>query len=230
MAKGGEIQSKFKGKPETKALAKAPAKPSGKVKRDNFAKKEFDLTKLKCKPKGFLKDRLYKKIDVGYSKLIYQTTVVDGLKLTPLATLLKEKKVVVVTDKGEKFGILPLTSSTPHLRPYALETLRGIAKEFYEKSGGYKLLVSSLFRSPDQQIKEAKKNPAAIKANQGVSTHLFGNTFDFSVTRFIAPNGKEVNKPSLLKTLDEILIKYQKCGRAMGFFENAARHVIAAKP
>lgn len=206
----------------------AAARAAVKKRRADLAK-GLDITK--CRPKGFHTDRIYK---MEYSKLIHQTVVVDGLKLKSLADLLKAKEIVVVTEKGEQFGMLPLTSNTPHLRPYALKELRSIAKEFHEKSGGYKLLVSSLFRSPDQQIREAKKNPTAIKPEVGASTHLFGNTFDFTIQRFLAANGTHTagdqkTNARLIKILDSILVNHQKCGTAMGYWEIKARHVIAAK-
>ena len=141
------------GKNQPKSAPKAVALPTEarsklKASRSKFTKK-FDLTKkpkaAPHKPEGFHRDRLYRR---EYSKLIRQSTQVDGLRLTPLADLLKAKEVVVVTTQGEKFGLLPFTDSSPHIRPYALEVMRSIAKEFYEKSGGYQLLVSSLFRTP----------------------------------------------------------------------------------
>lgn len=207
---------------------RAPAMLANAARRTKLTEK-VDLTK---RPKGFHHDRLYRR---EYSKLIHQTTVVDELKLTSLDDLLKAKEVVVVTTSGEKFGMLPLTASTRHIRPYALEVLRSVTKEFYEKSGGYQLLVSSLFRSPDQQIKEAKKNPTAIKPSSGASTHLFGNTFDFTITRFLGLDGKHTLgmgalNARLTRILDQVLISHQRRGLAMGYWEKAARHIVAAKP
>lgn len=209
----------------TEALPKTK-KPS-KLKDSSSEKHK----KWRWKNRNFHTTRLYR---MEYSKLVDHSMGTDGLKVTAGEVLLKRGDLVEVPSKNEDYDLLPMPNSKPYIRPYALYVMRQIAADFRKESGGYKLLVSSLFRTPKGQKKLAQHNSVATK---GTSTHFFGNTFDFTITRFVAPNGSHVftnsknrHADKRVVILDKILIRYQKKGMAMGYWERPARHVIAAKP
>ncbi|MDP2642933.1 MAG: DUF5715 family protein [Candidatus Peregrinibacteria bacterium] len=159
--------------------------------------------------------------------------------------LVKAGKLVKV-DANEHFAIAGNLAKRPYLTPNALYLLKSVAEDFYKKSGGYKLVISDLYRTEADQralnapVKVVTKNKRGKKitkivrknsvATTGISTHQFGNTFDITKTRVINPQGGTEWSTKFVDMLRQILVDHQENGELMALEENSAFHNMTATP
>lgn len=194
------------------------------------------LQEYTVKPAEFRKNALYHTGD--YGEFVQHATKVEGLTYVDRAKMVSDHSVEAVTTTGKNFRFKEnMPAQEQYLRPYASTVLTEVAAEFYKQTR-YMLVVSSLFRTPDEQKDLAEYNAAATK---GVSTHTFANSFDLSNGRFITPDGKEetwsgvsgAEKEKLTDfrpTIEKILLTYQAQGKLMALREAYAWHVMVANP
>lgn len=201
----------------------------------------------------FKTDRLYlqfiqKKPTKEYEHLVDHGRRVEQLAYKGRQRMIERHEIVFIDPQKEYFDFkaveeLPLAER--YMRPYALRTLRQLAKTFHEFTGGYKLVLASVFRTPNEQseLQNAAKT-------DGTSTHSFANTFDVSNGRFITPQGtmvtwsdlhdKKDSSPQARKNfetidgfkiiIEDLLLAHQRQGTLMGFKEAAGWHVMVTDP
>lgn len=177
-----------------------------------------------------------------YSKLLQEAKdegigVLEGT----VPELVKAGELVKVDDQKEQFRFAKDLLTTPHVAEYALYPLRQIAEEFTKKSGGYRFVISDLYRAEEDQkklneVKYVKKGKKLVKivvndaATRGVSTHELGNTFDITKMRIVNPQGKVEFSDKFKDMIRNILMAHQRRGEIMIVEEKLAFHVMVAKP
>lgn len=121
------------------------------------------------------------------------------------ATLVDEGKLVYL-ETNSYFHIKKLTHSHPYLTNEAAFLLQDICRRFQQKTAAqglptYKILVTSLLRTEENQKNLTRRNANATKDQ---TCHLYGTTFDISYQKFVR-NGLDFYDQRLTKILEETL-------------------------
>ncbi|MDO4721921.1 DUF5715 family protein [Porphyromonas circumdentaria] len=141
-----------------------------------------------------------------------------GLQAIPFKRNLTEKELssLALIESNPFYKVDRLTHSIPYLVPEAKKLLDYIGEDFniaLQKRGipSYRIIVTSLTRTEEQQQKLSKRNVNATTE----SSHSYGTTFDISWSRFDKVHSSEadISDAILKKVLASILQQYQKAHR-----------------
>lgn len=161
----------------------------------------------------------------------------EKLGIRPLNTLgdaYNTTKPIIEIKTNENYVVQELTHSMPYLVPEAAWLLDDIATAFIDTlknrgADGYKIMVTSVLRSPYQVNKLRRVNVNAKDS----STHKFGTTFDISYNKFYcADSTRIVDERDLKHVLGEVLLDMRKQGRCMVKYERKSPcfHITVTKP
>lgn len=125
---------------------------------------------------------------------------------THLKNYVSRKKLTSVSA-GRGYTIHKLTHSKPYLVPKANRILKELGAQFYKKSNKNTFTITSLTRTISDQNRLTRVNNNATRT---LSAHNLGSAFDISYIRF---NRKKRSNPRLEKTLQSLLLQYQKSGK-----------------
>lgn len=109
------------------------------------------------------------------------------------------------------YTIDDLDHSEPYLVEPAAKLLDKVARNFVDSliskdMPEHKIIVTSVFRSPDNVKKLRRRNSNA----SGNSAHMFGTTFDVAYNRYEKMEGEEVDAGKLKSVLAEVLRDLRK--------------------
>lgn len=140
-----------------------------------------------------------------YSQHVSSGKKLSGTPYHNLAEIEKANKDGKVKRVKNSRGIIidDLTHSKPYLQKDAALLLEEIGKEFYKKSGGSSIVVTSLTRPIEKQRELVKTNPVA---SPNTSSHSYGVSFDIAYTKF---NRNRKYNHDDHRVIEEILKKYQ---------------------
>lgn len=140
-----------------------------------------------------------------YSQHVSSGKKLSGTPYHNLAEIEKANKDGKVKRVKNSRGIIidDLTHSKPYLQKDAALLLEEIGKEFYKKSGGSSIVVTSLTRPIEKQRELVKTNPVA---SPNTSSHSYGVSFDIAYTKF---NRNRKYNHDNHRVIEEILKKYQ---------------------
>lgn len=143
------------------------------------------------------------------------------------------RRPIVHVTTNANYTVDSLTHSVPFLVPEAERLLSDIGRNFKDSlkargAGGYKIIATSLLRTPRHVSKLRRVNVNATEA----STHQFATTFDISYRRFDCVDSTYwVHEEDLKNLLGEVLYDLRRQGRCLVKFERktACYHVTVAK-
>ncbi len=147
----------------------------------------------------------------------------------------QERSLLALVETNPFYKVDKLTHSIPYLVPEAKMLLDHIGEDFniaLETKGipAYRIIVTSLTRTQDQQRKLSHKNINAATE----SSHSYGTTFDIAWSRFdkVDPTAQDVSDADLKRVLASILRQYQKARRCYIKHEKrqACFHITTIKP
>lgn len=133
-----------------------------------------------------------------------RATGIIPIKNTAHINNLVAKKKLVTLNRSKGYTIAKLTYSRPYITPKTNKILKQIGIEFYNKTKKT-ITITSVTRTLEDQRRLSRVNSNAVTTK--LSSHNYGCSFDISYIRF---NRKKALNPRLEKTLEDILIKYQK--------------------
>ncbi|PKP39139.1 MAG: hypothetical protein CVT98_03100 [Bacteroidetes bacterium HGW-Bacteroidetes-15] len=162
-----------------------------------------------------------------YSQHVAQGKKLVGKPFESVETLLKAQSEGKVKRVKNSRGVIidKLTHSKPYLHVDAESLLVEIGKEFYKKSSGSRIVITSLTRPIEKQRELTKSN---LNASPNTSSHSYGVSFDIAYTRF---NKNRKYSHNDHKVIEEILIKLQAENRILVIREkqSACYHVTVKK-
>lgn len=170
--------------------------------------------------------------DSNYRQYAYA----EKLGIDPLNSLsdaYNTKRPLVRIGTNEFYYLQELTHSMPYLVPEAAWLLEDIGAAFIDTlrnrgADGYKIIVTSVLRSPMQVKKLMRVNRNATDS----STHKFGTTFDIAYNNFSCEdNERTLNSTDLKQVLGEVLLDMRKQGRCMVKYEKKSPcfHITVTK-
>lgn len=140
---------------------------------------------------------------------------------------------IVKVETGDHYEVDELTHSVPYLVPQAEKLLDDIGASFIDSlrnrgADGYKIMVTSLLRTPDTVKRLRRVNRNATDS----STHKFGTTFDLSWRRFACSDStRTIHEGDLKNLLAEVLLDKRNEGRCLVKYEHktACFHITTIK-
>lgn len=167
--------------------------------------------------------------DASYAEIFndsnaYQFAFAQKIGITPISEIgqayFTSKPIVHITT-NENFVIDTLTHSVPFLVPEAAKLLNDIGAGFINKLkkngySGWRIIVTSLLRTPESVKKLRRVNSNATEA----STHQYATTFDITYNKYYASsNATPCNEIELKRTLGEVLLELRRDKRCMVKYE-----------
>lgn len=158
--------------------------------------------------------------DSNHQQLVHARRIgIDPLE--NLADAYFTRRPIIEVKTNNLYTVDTLTHSVPFLVPEAEKLLRDIGKNFIDSlksrgAGGYKIITTSLLRTPRHVRKLRRVNVNATEA----STHQFATTFDISYRRFERTDSTQfVCEEDLKNLLGEVLYDLRAQGRCMVKYE-----------
>ena len=154
----------------------------------------------------------------------YHYAVAERIGIAPIASLSEAyytRKPVVRVESCQWYEIDTLKHSMPYLVPEAAQLLETIGRNFIDSlrsrgAGGYRVLVTSLLRTPYTVKRLRRVNRNATDS----STHQFATTFDISYRRFhCLDSTKTLREEDLKNLLGEVLYDLRRQERCLVKFE-----------
>ncbi len=154
----------------------------------------------------------------------YHSAVAERIGIAPIASLSEAyytSKPVVRVKSCQWYEIDTLKHSMPYLVPEAAQLLETIGRNFIDSlrsrgAGGYRVLVTSLLRTPYTVKRLRRVNRNATDS----STHQFATTFDISYRRFhCLDSTKTLREEDLKNLLGEVLYDLRRQERCLVKFE-----------
>lgn len=154
----------------------------------------------------------------------YHYAVAERIGIAPIASLSEAyytRKPVVRVESCQWYEIDTLKHSMPYLVPEAAQLLETIGRNFIDSlrsrgAGGYRVLVTSLLRTPYTVKRLRRVNRNATDS----STHQFATTFDISYRRFhCLDSTKRLREEDLKNLLGEVLYDLRGQERCLVKFE-----------
>lgn len=154
----------------------------------------------------------------------YHYAVAERIGITPITSLSDAyytHRPVVKVESCQWYEIDTLKHSMPYLVPEAARLLETIGRNFIDSlrargAGGYRVLVTSLLRTPYTVKRLRRVNRNATDS----STHQFATTFDISYRRFhCLDSTKTLREEDLKNLLGEVLYDLRRQDRCLVKFE-----------
>ena len=131
------------------------------------------------------------------------------------------ERIGIAVESCQWYEIDTLKHSMPYLLPEAAQLLETIGRNFIDSlrsrgAGGYRVLVTSLLRTPYTVKRLRRVNRNATDS----STHQFATTFDISYRRFhCLDSTKTLREEDLKNLLGEVLYDLRRQERCLVKFE-----------
>ena len=154
----------------------------------------------------------------------YHYAVAERIGIAPITGISEgyhTRRPVVRIESCRWYEVDSLKHSVPYLVPEAARLLESIGRNFIDSlssrgAGGYRVLVTSLLRTPYTVKRLRRVNRNATDS----STHQFATTFDISYRRFhCLDSTRTVNEEDLKNLLGEVLLDLRREERCLVKFE-----------